>query len=148
MIEQEVINTSLTLSMLLLQGISGVGMHVIDKLILSAVLVCNLFLLYQYIFIHGAVVNQIHLERSALTLLFVDSNDDDALVATYTDEFVDGADTSAGQLTQEDHALDVVVLQEADVGPHLGDRPHVHHHNVLHFWEPVLVKPTTEPRHL
>ena len=51
---------------------------------------------------------------------------------------VDGADTSTRQLAEEDHALDVVVLQEADVGAHLGDGPHVHHHDILHLGEPVL----------
>lgn len=83
----------------------------------------------------------------ALTLLFVYSDDDHALVAAYADELVDGADTSTWQLAQEDHALDVVVLQKADVGAHLGDGPHVHHYNILHLWEPVLVKSTAEPRH-
>ena len=83
----------------------------------------------------------------ALTLLFVDSDDDHTLVAAYADELVDGADTSTGQLAQEDHALDVVVLQKADVGAHLSDGPHVHHHNIIHLWEPVLVKSTAEPRH-
>lgn len=83
-----------------------------------------------------------------LTFLFVDSDDNDALVAADADELVDGADASTGQLAQKDHALDVVVLQEADVGPHLGDGPDVHHHHVLHLREPVLVKSTAEPRHL
>lgn len=83
----------------------------------------------------------------ALTLLFVHSDDDHAFIATYADELVDGADTSTWQLTQEDHALDVVVLQKADIGAHLGDGPHVHHHYILHLWEPVLVKSTAEPRH-
>lgn len=89
----------------------------------------------------------ISLRPPTLTFLLVDSDDDDALVAADADELVDGADTSAGQLAQEDHALDVVVLQQADVGPHLGDRPHVHHHDVVHLREPVLVKPTAEARH-
>lgn len=82
------------------------------------------------------------LRPSTLTFLFVNSDDDDALVAADADELVDGADTSPRQLAQEDHALDVVVLQEANVGPHLGDWPHVHHDDILHLWEPVLVKPT------
>lgn len=90
---------------------------------------------------------QFQLYLSTLTLLFVYSDDDHALVAAYADELVDGADTSTRQLAQEDHALDVVVLQKADVGAHLSDGPHVHHHDILHLWEPVLVKSTAEPRH-
>lgn len=82
-----------------------------------------------------------------LTFFFVYSDDDHTLVAAYADELVDRADTSTRQLAQEDHALDVVVLQQADVGAHLGDGPDVHHHNILHLWEPVLVKSTAEPRH-
>lgn len=85
--------------------------------------------------------------QPALTLLFVYSDDNHALIAAYADELVDGADTSTRQLAEEDHALDVVVLQKADVGAHLGDGPHVHHHDILHLWEPVLVKSTAEPRH-
>lgn len=83
----------------------------------------------------------------SLTLLFVYSDDHHALVAADADELVDGADAPAGQLAQQDHALDVVVLQEADVGAHLGDGAHVHHHHILHLWEPVLVESTAEPRH-
>lgn len=84
---------------------------------------------------------------SALTLLLVHSDDDHALVATDADEFVDGADSPTRQLAEEDHALDVVVLQQADVGAHLGDGPDVHHDDVIHLWEPVLVEATVESRH-
>lgn len=82
-----------------------------------------------------------------LTLLLVHSDDDHTLVTTDADELVDGADTSTRQLTQENHAFDVVVLQQADIGAHLSDGPHVDHHHVLHLWEPVLVEATAEPRH-
>lgn len=83
----------------------------------------------------------------ALTLLLVHSDDDHAFVATDADEFVDGADSPTRQLAEEDHALDVVVLQQADVGAHLGDGPDVHHDDVIHLWEPVLVEATVESRH-
>lgn len=45
-----------------------------------------------------------------LTFLLIHSDDDHTLVASDPDEFVDGADTSARQLAQQDHAFDVVVL--------------------------------------
>ena len=82
-----------------------------------------------------------------LTLLFVHSDDHHTLVATYADELVDGADASTRQFTQEDHALNVVVLQKAYIGAHLSDGAHIDHHHILHFWEPVLIEPTTEPWH-
>lgn len=85
--------------------------------------------------------------EKTLTLLFVYTDDHHTLIAADADELVDGADPPTRQLAEQDHALDVVVLQQADVGPHLGDGAHVHHDHVLHLWEPVLVEATAEPRH-
>lgn len=79
---------------------------------------------------------------TADTFLFVNSYDHDALVPADADEFVYGADASPGQLAQEDHALDVVVLQEADVGSHLSNGPNIDHHHIFHLWEFVLVEST------
>lgn len=81
------------------------------------------------------------------TFLFVHSDNHDTLVASDADEFVDGADATTRELAQQDHSLDVVVLQQADVSAHLGDGAHVHHHHILHLRETVLVKPTAESRH-
>lgn len=81
------------------------------------------------------------------TFLFVHSDNHDTLVASDADKFVDGADATAWELTQQDHSLDVVVLQQADVSAHLSDGAYVHHHHILHLRETVLVKPTAESRH-
>ena len=63
----------------------------------------------------------VHAVTRMLTFVLVDPDDDDALVASDPDQLVDGADTPARQLTQQDHALDVVVLQQVDVRAHLRD---------------------------
>jgi hypothetical protein len=56
-----------------------------------------------------------------VTLLLVDAQHDDDLVAADADELLDAADAPPRQLGEEDHAVDVVVLEELDVGAHLGD---------------------------
>ena len=76
------------------------------------------------------------------TFIFVYPDDDDTFVPADSDEFVDGADTSPRQLAQQDHALDVVILEQVHVGAHLGDRGHSHHDNVLALGETVLVEST------
>lgn len=83
-----------------------------------------------------------------LTLLLVYSDDHHAFIASDADEFVDGPNASAGQLAQQDHALDVVVLQQTDIRAHLSDGANVHHHHILHLREAMLVEPTAETRHL
>ena len=45
------------------------------------------------------------------TLLLVDTEDDDDFVAADADEFLDGADAPPRELGEQDHALDVVVLE-------------------------------------
>lgn len=77
-----------------------------------------------------------------LTLLFVHSDDHHALIASDPNELVDGADTLTWQLAQQDHALNVVVLQQTD-----GDGAHVPHQHILHLREPVLVEPTANVQH-
>ena len=47
----------------------------------------------------------------ARTLLLVDTEDDDDFIAADTDELLDRSDTSPRELGQEDHALNVIVLQ-------------------------------------
>lgn len=49
-----------------------------------------------------------------VTLLLVDSQHNDDLVSSDTDEFLDGSDTSSGQFAEQDHAVDVVVLEQLD----------------------------------
>lgn len=55
------------------------------------------------------------------TFLFINPQHDNNLVPSNTDKLLDGPDTSPGQLGEQDHAVDVVVLEELDVGAHLGD---------------------------
>lgn len=55
------------------------------------------------------------------TFLFVDPQHNNDFVPPNTDELLDGSDTSSRQLREQDHAVDVIVLKELDVGTHLGD---------------------------
>ena len=71
-------------------------------------------------------------------------DDNDWLCSSDSDQLVDGPDSSSGQLGEEDHALDVVVLQQMDVRAHVGDGPDVDHDHVLHFRELLLVESTGE----
>lgn len=56
-----------------------------------------------------------------LTLLFVHTEHHDNLIATNSDELLDTSDTSSRQLREQNHAVDVVILQELNIGTHLGD---------------------------
>lgn len=56
-----------------------------------------------------------------ITLLLVDAENDDDLVAANTNQLLDGTNTASGKLREEDHAVDVVVLQKLDIGAHIGD---------------------------
>ena len=71
-------------------------------------------------------------------------DDNHRFCSSDTDELVDRTDTTSGQFGEKDHALNVVVFQQMDVGAHVGDRPHVDHDHVLHFRELLLVEPTRE----
>ena len=50
--------------------------------------------------------------------------------------------TSPGELREQDHALDVVILEQVDVGSHVSDGPDVDHHNVVYLGKLLLVKST------
>jgi hypothetical protein len=83
-----------------------------------------------------------------VALVAVDTEHDGGLLAADLDEGGDGADSTAGQLGEEDHALDVVVLQEGDVRAHVGDVLHLDHHRRVHLGEPRLVHPALKVQHL
>ena len=51
-------------------------------------------------------------------------------------------DTPPGKLREKDHALDVVILEQVDVGAHVGDGPDVDHHNIVDLGKLLLVKST------
>ena len=59
--------------------------------------------------------------RVVHTLLLVDSQDNNDLIATDSDQLLDRSDTSSGKLREQDHSVDIVVLQKLDVSSHLGD---------------------------
>lgn len=76
------------------------------------------------------------------TFLFVNSYDHDTFIPPDADEFVYGTNTSPGQLAEKDHAFNVVVLQQADIGSHFSNGPNVDHHYIFHLWEFMLVEST------
>jgi hypothetical protein len=55
------------------------------------------------------------------TFLLVHAKHDDDLVATNADELLDTSDTPPREFGEENHAVDVVVLEELDVGSHVGN---------------------------
>ena len=76
------------------------------------------------------------------TFGFIYSYNHHALISSYSDKFIDGADASSREFAQHDHPFNVVVLQEHDVGTHLRYRANIYHHNVLKFGVAVLVEST------
>lgn len=63
----------------------------------------------EHIFGRDSALGQIN-----VTLLLVDSQYDDDLVSSDTDKFLDGTNTSSGKFAEQDHAVDVVVLEQLD----------------------------------
>jgi hypothetical protein len=59
--------------------------------------------------------------RMLPTLLLVNSEDNDDLIAADSDELLNTSDTSSGQFGEKDHAIDVVVFEELYVGTHFCD---------------------------
>src|ERR1700761_8719314 len=78
----------------------------------------------------------------ALTLLLVDSEDNHHLVLADTDELLDRTDTTSGQFTEQDHALNVVVLEQLHVSTHLGNLTHVHHDEIIDLGELARIHAT------
>lgn len=68
-----------------------------------------------------------------VALLLVDPEDHDGLDAADLDEAADGPDPAARELGEEDHALDVVVLEQGNVGAHVGDGLDLYHHRHVHL---------------
>ena len=73
------------------------------------------------------------------TLVLVHPHDDHDLVSSYPNKLRHGSDTSPRQLRQQNHALDVVVLQQPDVGAHVGNGPHIDHDDLVNLGVLVLV---------
>jgi hypothetical protein len=55
------------------------------------------------------------------TFLLVHAEHNDDLVATDSDKLLDTADTPSREFGEQDHAIDVVVLEELHVGSHIGN---------------------------
>ena len=81
------------------------------------------------------------MQHARLALLLVDSQHDDDLVAANADQLLDAPNTPPRQLGEEDHAVDVVVLEELDVCSHLGDLHDLDHNKALQLRVLLLVKP-------
>lgn len=56
-----------------------------------------------------------------LTLLLVDTQNHDDLIATNTDELLDTSNTSSRQFGEEDHSVNIVVFQQLHICAHLGN---------------------------
>ena len=56
-----------------------------------------------------------------VTFLFIHTQDHDGLDSPDLDQAAHTPDPTAGELGEEDHAFDVVVLEERHVGSHVGD---------------------------
>jgi hypothetical protein len=79
------------------------------------------FLALDHIFGRDTSLGQIN-----VALLFVHAQNDNDFVATHADELLDRTNTSPGQLGKQDHAIDVVVFEELNVGAHFGDLLDIH----------------------
>lgn len=86
-----------------------------------------------------------------VTLLAVHPEDHHRLLPAHLYEAADAPDPAAGEFREQNHPLDVVVLQQGDVGSHVGDVLHLHHHRHVHLRVLGLVHPTLQirraPRH-
>ena len=76
--------------------------------------------------------------------LLVNPDHHNGLCPADPDQFVDTPDPSPAQLGQQDHALDVVVLEQVDVGAHVRDRTDVDHHHVVDLGVLLLVEPARD----
>ena len=74
----------------------------------------------------------------------INPDDNDRLRPSNPDQLVYTPDSPPAQLGQQDHPLDVVVLQQVDVRPHVGDWADVHHHHVVDLRVLLLVKATRD----
>ncbi len=63
--------------------------------------------------------------KALLTLLLVDTKNNHDLIASNSNKLLDTSDTSSGQFGKKDHAIDVIVFEEFDIGSHFGDLPNL-----------------------
>jgi hypothetical protein len=55
------------------------------------------------------------------TLLLIDTEHNNDLVAADANELLDTANTTPRELRKKNHAVDIIILEELDVGTHVGD---------------------------
>lgn len=100
-----------------------------------------------------------------LTFLLVHTKNDHDFVSPDSDELLDTSDTSSRQLGEENHAINVVIFQQFDIGTHLCDlsiihqlgsgkpanRPqyllHIDHNIAIHLGILLFVEATVRQRH-
>ena len=82
--------------------------------------------------------------RKSLKNSLINPDDNDRFRPPHPDQLVYASDSPPAQLRQQDHPLDVVVLQQVDVRPHVSDRADVHHHHVVDLRVLLLVKTTRD----
>ena len=76
-----------------------------------------------------------------VTLLFIHTKNHHRLDSPDLDQAAHTPDPTAGELGEEDHTFDVVVLEEGHVGSHVGDVLDVDHHSHVDFWVLGFVHP-------
>lgn len=108
----------------------------VDELALVVPLLTGL-----YILLGNPPLTQIN-----VAFLLVDPEDHDGLDSAHLDEAADTSNPTAGELREENHALDVVVLEKRDVGAHVGDVLDLDHHRHVHLWVPGLVHAALQVR--
>lgn len=78
------------------------------------------------------------------TFIFINTYNNNRFSFANSDKFVNRPNTPPGQFRQQDHALDIIILQQVNVRAHLRDATHRHHHNILDLRVLLHVKPTRE----
>ena len=77
-------------------------------------------------------------------LIYSQYNDD--FISSNSDKFVDTSDPSSGEFTEKDHAFDVVVFEQFDVGAHFCDLTNLHDDEFVDCWELVFIEATVTQR--
>ena len=53
-------------------------------------------------------------------------------------------DTSSRELREQDHALDVVVLEKVNVGAHVSNGANIDHDHIIYLRELLFIEPTRQ----
>lgn len=55
--------------------------------------------------------------------VYLTSQDNNNFVSSHADELLDASNSPPRQLREENHAIDIVILEELDICPHVGNLP-------------------------